>query len=69
VSKTVNHPDDVAARLATLKCRSAALRPEGVKPVRILPAKPLTPDMLPKARSSAETPEAMDRVTSDRSAF
>jgi hypothetical protein len=64
----VNHPDDVATRLAALKRRSAALRPKGMKPVVITPAKPLLPDMLPRARSGAETLAAMGRINADRAA-
>jgi hypothetical protein len=62
-------------KLAELQARVAKLRRDarahGVRlsKVVILPAKRVTLNMLPKARSGAEMLAAMDRVNSDRSAF
>jgi hypothetical protein len=62
-------------KLAELQARVAKLRRDarahGVRlsKVVIRPAKRVTVNMLPKARSGAEMLAAMDRVNSDRSAF
>ena len=60
-------------KLAELQARVAKLRSDARAPgvrlskVVIRPAKRVTLNMLPKARSGAETLAAMDRVNSDRS--